>query len=230
MPPSPTSPGRALIFANGTQVDLRALAAMIGPDDYLIAADGGLRHLDALERLPHLLIGDLDSIDRERIPALTGEGVRVEQYPVEKDETDLELAVDAALAAGCAEVIIAGGLGGRLDMTLANIFLLEKLRPRVDARLEDGIEEVFLIHGDLDSPARTIEGRAGDRVSLLALGGPARGVVTEGLAYPLRSETLYPEYARGVSNVMEGPSAGVALREGTLICIHTRQTEANNPR
>jgi thiamine pyrophosphokinase len=108
-------------------------------------------------------------------------------------------------------------------MTLANIFMLQRLWPAVDARLEDGIEEVFLIHGSADGPERVITGRAGDRVSLLALGGPAHGIITRGLVYPLRGETLFPEPARGVSNVMDSEQAGVKLREGMLICIHTRQ-------
>ena len=216
---------RALIFANGTQIDLPAVAAMIAPDDVLIAADGGLRFLDALERAPDVLIGDMDSIDSSRLEALRAAGTRIEQVPAHKDETDLELAVAAALSQDCDEVLIVGALGGRLDMTLANIFLLLQMGPGVDARLEDGLEEVFLIHGDAQGAERVIDGRAGERVSLLALGGPAAGITTSGLEYPLRGETLYPDRARGVSNVMQGERAGIRLQSGTLICIHTRKTD-----
>lgn len=217
---------RALVFANGTQFDLEGVRALIRPEDYRIAADGGLHHLNRLGLLPDLLIGDLDSLEPAEVEALEGSPVRIERYPVHKDETDLELAVAAALREGCRSVLIIGGLGGRLDMTLANIFLL--MLPElegVDARLEDGHEEVFLIRPSRASQpeGHAIDGQPGDTVSLLPLGGPASGVRTDALYYPLRSETLYPERTRGVSNVMLTAQARVALETGLLICIHTRQ-------
>lgn len=223
MPQTVNTPRRAVIFANGVQADLPALAALFAPDDLLIAADGGLRYLDALHLRPHILIGDLDSVDHSRIASLTADGVQVVQYPTHKDETDLELALETALSAGCETLVIAGALGGRLDMTLANIFMLQRLGPAFDVRLDDGLEEVFLIRGSAHAAPRAVNGQTGDRLSLLALGGPAHGIVTRGLAYALRGETLFPERARGVSNQLEAPSASISLREGTLICIHTRQ-------
>lgn len=226
-PPSYTR--RALIFANGTQIHLPFVADLIEPSDMLIAADGGLRFLDQLGRRPDLLIGDMDSIEHSRIEALAASGTQIKRLSVHKDETDLELAVAAALSHGCDSLLIIGALGGRLDMTLANIFSLLQLHSGVAARLEDGLEEIFLIHGSPAAEERLIEGRAGDRVSLLALGGPAVGITTRALEYPLRAETLFPAQARGVSNRMLESQAAVALNAGTLICIHTRlQDEANN--
>jgi len=218
---------RALIFANGEQIDLEAVRALIQPDDYLIAADGGLRHLRSLGLEPHLLIGDLDSVEPDGLARLKEQGIRVVQYPVHKDETDLELALETALQEGYAHILILGALGGRLDMTLANIFLLglPGLSDR-DVRLDDGIEEVFLVRPS-STPLQArggIHGQPGDRVSLLPLGGPAHGVRTSGLVYPLRGETLYPERTRGISNEMVGASAGVTLEVGQLICIHTRRS------
>lgn len=222
----PIIPGaRALIFANGEQFDAQAVARFILPSDFLIAADGGLRHIRALGLAPALLIGDLDSVDPAELDALKAQGTRIVSYPVHKDETDLELAVEEALREGYADLRIIGALGGRLDMTLGNIFLL--LLPeleKVDARLEDGVEEVFLIRPGAEP--RSIEGTAGDRVSLLPIGGPASGVQTSGLHYPLRGETLYPERTRGISNRMLKPVANVRLENGTLICIHTRGESA----
>lgn len=209
---------RAWIFANGDLPDPSALRALIAPGDRLIAADGGLRHLRRLGLTPHVLVGDLDSVDPADLPALRTAGVQVERFPREKDETDLELAVFSALRAGCRWLRIAAALGGRLDQTLGNLFLLAlPALAEVDARLEDGREEVFLIRGRAE-----IHGRAGDIVSLLALGGEARGVTTTALRYPLRGETLYLERTRGISNVMLGDTAAVELEGGSLICIHTR--------
>ncbi len=218
---------RALIFVNGEQIQIEAVRGMFLPNDLLVAADGGLKHLRRLGLEPHLVIGDLDSISDEEIEQLKTARVRIEQYPVHKDETDLELAIAAVLREGCTSILILGALGGRLDMTLANIFLLGLPElAEVDVRLEDGIEEVFLIRAGstMAEEGFPIHGQAGDRLSLLPLGGPAHGVRTRGLAYPLRDESLYPERTRGISNVMEGESAGVSLRSGQLIAIHTRQT------
>jgi thiamine pyrophosphokinase len=214
---------RALIFVNGEQINLPAVKALVRPADFRIAADGGLRFLNALGLRPHLLIGDLDSVDPEDLERLRQAGdVRIEQHPAHKDETDLELAVLAAVSEGCQAILLLGALGGRLDMTLANIFLLALPElSGIDARLEDGLEEVFLI--EPGQAGRDITGRPGDRVSLLPWGGPAAGVRTSGLHYPLRGETLFPEHTRGISNVMIEQQAHVSLETGRLICIHTRK-------
>lgn len=219
-------PKRALVFVNGVQFDAPAVRAMLQPGDFKIAADGGLHHLRSLGVEPDLVIGDLDSLEPGEIETLKNSPIRVEQHPVHKDETDLELAVDAALREGCQTILILAALGGRLDMTLANIFLLALPELQaVDARLEDGQEEVFLLRPET-AAQRLIQGKPGDRVSLLPLGGPATGVRTSGLYYPLRSETLYPERTRGVSNQMLAEQAQVTLETGLLICIHTRLSPA----
>jgi thiamine pyrophosphokinase len=215
---------RAWIFANGEVGDLQAVGRRIHAEDLCIAADGGLRHFFALGLQPALLVGDLDSVQPGAVEALQARGVRIEKHPVHKDETDLELAVGAALRENCTQIFIAGALGGRLDMTLGNIFLL--MLPElqvVDARLEDGLDEVFLVR---PGAAGVVDGWPGERVSLLPLGGPAHNVRTEGLFYPLRGETLHPERTRGISNALTADRAVVTLEAGLLICIHTRAAEA----
>jgi thiamine pyrophosphokinase len=217
---------RALIFANGEQINLEAVRALVQPEDYRVAADGGLRHLRSLGLEPDLVIGDLDSLEPAEVEQLKRQGVRVDQHPVHKDETDLELALEAARIAGYTRMLVVGALGGRLDMTLANILLLGL--PGLagcDVRLEDGLEEVFLIsaNNDPEQAGGSIHGQPGDRVSLLPIAGPARGIRTSGLYYPLRGETLYPERTRGISNQMVEEHARVTLEKGQVICIHTRQ-------
>jgi thiamine pyrophosphokinase len=167
---------------------------------------------------PHWLIGDLDSVSLEEARSLEAAGVRIWRYPVEKDETDLELAIRAVLSNGYRSIRIAAALGGRLDQTLGNLFLLQL--PGLegcDVRLEDGYEEVFLIRQEME-----VLGQPGDILSLLPLGGPASGIWTEGLRYPLRGETLQPEQTRGISNVLLSERARVRLAAGTLLGIHIR--------
>ncbi len=213
------SPKRTVIFVNGRLRSPKRLAALLRPDDWLVAVDGGLRHLRCLGLAPRLLIGDLDSVTEDEVRWAAENGAEVRRYPREKDETDLELALAAGLQTGSREILLAAALGGRLDQTLGNLGLL--LRPDLDGldvRLEDGREEVFLIRGRAE-----IQGRAGDIVSLLPWNGQAEGVATLALRYPLRGETLYPDRTRGISNEMQGDTAQVSLRAGILLCIHTRK-------
>lgn len=211
---------RAFILANGEVTDYARLKACLQADDLLIAADGGLHHLSAMELRPHILLGDLDSVSPEEIDDSRRKGVTVIQFPVDKNETDLQLAIDKAVEEGCREIIIGGALGGRLDQTLGNIFLLQQpSNPDISIRLDDGLEEVFLI-----SSAAEITGEPGDIVSLLPLGGPVFDVKTEDLKYPLIYEKLFPEKTRGISNVMLTNNARVSISRGVLICIHTRKS------
>ncbi|GAP13815.1 thiamine diphosphokinase [Longilinea arvoryzae] len=210
---------RAVIFVNGRLRSPGKMAALLRPEDVLIAVDGGLHHLRRLGLPPHLLIGDLDSANAEDVHWAADNGAELRRYPREKDETDLELALQAALQTGSRRIVLAAALGGRLDQTLGNLFLL--MRPELaglDVRLEDGMEEVFLIREQTE-----LRGRAGEIVSLLPLNGPAVGVKTRDLRFPLNDETLYPDKTRGISNEMTGESAGVSLRSGLLLCIHTRR-------
>lgn len=210
---------RAIVFANGEIRGTDRLRTLPVEKSMLIAADGGLLHMRSLGLWPDLLIGDLDSVTPRDIAAVKEHGGEIMQYPVDKDETDLQLAINIALEKGCDEIIIAAALGGRLDQTLGNLFLLS--RPdlkNVSIRLDDGREEVFLIHSAVE-----IKGKTGDNISLLPLDGAAFDVKTEELKYPLNYEKLHPYETRGISNVMLSNHARVSLSRGILICIHTRQ-------
>ncbi len=210
---------RAIIFANGHLPDLEPARRVIRPDDFLIAADGGTRYALALGLLPSIVIGDLDSLTTEDRRRLEESGVEIRQYPRDKNDTDLALALHYAVEAGYREILVVAALGGRLDQTLANLSLLSDPRlSTFDIRLDDGIEAAFFVRKQAN-----FQGRPGDTVSLIPWGGPAEGVKTEGLRWPLRGETLYPDKTRGVSNEMLGESAVVSLESGLLLCIHRRQ-------
>jgi thiamine pyrophosphokinase len=212
---------RAVIFVNGVLPEPKAVLSLIHPGDLLIAADGGLRHIKRLGLTPHVLIGDLDSVSPQDILALQNSAVQVERYPVDKNETDLELALLYACRHKCQHIVLIGALGGRLDQTLGNISLL--LLPELaglDVRLDDGIEEVFFIR-----TSAALDGQPGDTVSLLPWNGPVQGVTTHHMRYPLFAETLYPEHTRGISNVIEDLPASVQISSGLLLCIHTRKSQ-----
>jgi thiamine pyrophosphokinase len=212
---------RAVIFANGLLPDPKAARRLLREDDFRIAADGGCRHALACGRAPDVLIGDFDSLPGEFRDSLRRAGTRMQAFPAEKDQTDLELALAFALSEGYNTIRIIAGLGGRTDQTLANLSLLADpaLEGR-DVRIDDGREQALRVGKNT-----VLQGAPGDVVSLLPLGVPAEGVVTEGLKFPLRGETLLPHRSRGVSNRMLDSTASVNVERGVLLCIHTRSTE-----
>ncbi len=211
---------RALIFANGDLNDGPALQAALAhaPDALIIAADGGARLAAACDLRPALIVGDMDSLSPGELDDWRAQNVTIQQHPPAKDETDLELTLLAAVARGVTWMRIIGGVGDRLDQTLANLYLLllADLAGR-DVRLVSGRQTVWL----LASGAHTLRGRPGDTISLLPLEPGTDGITTEGLAFPLRDEALQFGPARGVSNVLEGESARVRLAAGRLIVVHT---------
>jgi thiamine pyrophosphokinase len=211
--------GRAVIFANGRLTNPENVRELISPGDFLILADGGSRHAKKLGLVPAVLIGDLDSTPAREVRRLESLGVEVIRFPKEKDETDLELALDFAVKKGYKKILVLAPFGGRLDQTLGNINLLlrEDLKD-IEIRMDDGKDEVFLIRSQVQ-----VHGRQGETISLLPLGGKVEGVTTDGLQYPLRGETLFPEQTRGISNCMTTGKAEVRWIRGVLLVIHTRQ-------
>jgi thiamine pyrophosphokinase len=196
---------RTIIIANGLLPDPAAHSRLLRADDWVIAVDGGAAHAQAMGVLPHEVIGDMDSLPAALRATLQAAGTRFHTYPADKDETDL----------GAAEVLILGALGGRLDQTLANLFLLaHPALAGVDVRLVEGAQTAFLIRQQA-----LIEGQPGDTVSLIPLGGDARGVTAEGLRWPLHGETLRLGATRGVSNVLLQEQARVTVEEGVLLCV-----------
>ena len=204
----------AVVFAGGDPPARTALRDVLAVD-LVIAADSGLAHARALGVGVDLVVGDLDSVDRADLDAAVAAGAVVERHPTAKDATDLELALLAARDRGAAEIVVVGGHGGRLDHFLANALLLgaaELSGVRVWARLADATVMVVRDHAEL-------AGFPGSLCSLLPVGGPAEGVRTERLRFPLERETLFPGSTRGVSNEFLAPTAAVTLERGVLLAV-----------
>lgn len=209
---------RIVIFANGSMPDPERVRALLRPDDFLIGADGGARHIMSLGLLPNFVIGDLDSLTEDDMYDLGSADVRVDQYPADKDETDLELAILYALQLDFTSIVIVAALGGRIDQTLGNISLLTDIAmPNADIRFDDGVEEMFFCRNQAQ-----VKGRSGDVVSLIPWSGDVSGVVTTGLKWTLRGETLFSYKTRGISNEMTGDTATVQIKSGLLLIVHRR--------
>jgi thiamine pyrophosphokinase len=182
---------------------------------HVVAADRGVDHAHALGLEVDLAIGDFDSASPGALEQAEEAGARVERHPEAKDATDLELALDAALELRPERILVLAGLGQRLDHLLSALLLLGTPRyaeTQVDAVV--GNARVHVVRGE-----RSLEGEPGELVSLLPLHGPAEGITTEGLAYPLTGDTLEPGSSRGVSNRFTGQAARVGVERGILLAV-----------
>lgn len=201
---------RCVIFCAG---GFDALAEPLGENALVIAADGGLRHTQALGITPDVILGDFDSL------GYTPESARV--YPVRKDDTDLMLAIRHGLAAGCREFLIYGAMDGpRPDHTLAALQSLCFLAERGCHGQSIGLSfaAAAVKNGSLIFPHPGKQ-----TVSVFCMGADARGVTLEGLSYPLEDGVLRADFPLGVSNRFLGAPARVSVREGTLVCLWERE-------
>jgi thiamine pyrophosphokinase len=208
---------RAIIIAGGQTGD-EGWQRWVRDGDWIIGADGGAARALAWGLIPDLVIGDMDSLPDEARAVLVAEGCRFVQHPRAKDETDLELALVHAVQEGAREIVVLGALGGRLDHALANILLLTlPSLAGVPVRIAEGDQHALLARG---GEAVELEGAPGDLVSLVPLGGDARGVTTRGLAWMLTGDTLHFGSSRGVSNEMTSDKAGIEVGDGLLLVVH----------
>jgi thiamine pyrophosphokinase len=207
----------AIVFAGSVPVRT-ALREQLPEGAGVIAADSGLHVADALGIHVDLLVGDLDSADSSLVDAAEARGTIVERHPAEKDATDLELAFDAARLRGARRIVLVDGGGDRLDHLLGNLALLASpALAGVQVEGYAGTARLAVARGG-EGPV-AISGAPGSLVTLLNAGELARGIVTEGLRYPLRCEELTPGTTRGVSNELVGVSGSITLQTGTLLVI-----------
>jgi thiamine pyrophosphokinase len=203
---------QALVFCGGgpIRVPLPTL-----DDPLVIAADMGAAEALRLGWHVNVLVGDLDSVAPEHVASIAAAGGEIERHPRDKDATDLELALDRALASHAAHVLVAGGDGGRLDMVLANALLLGSDRWR-------GVALDAVFGGARLTVVRTrrdLAGAPGELVTLLPVGGAASEVRTSGLRWALRGEDLDAGSTRGVSNEFAETAASVEIARGTLVAV-----------
>jgi len=203
-----------LILAGGT-TPTSAVQNALPPAAMCIAADSGIDHARRLGLQPDVLIGDLDSASAEGLAWAAEVGIEIQRHRAAKDETDLELALDHAVAFRPDRIVVAAIGGGRFDHLLANFALLANRRyatVAIDAMVDTAL--VSVIHDQ-----RRLNGDVDELVSLLPINGDAVSVTTSGLRYPLDGEDLPAGSSRGVSNVLTRTEATVSLDHGTLLAI-----------
>ncbi|MBQ7876760.1 MAG: thiamine diphosphokinase [Clostridia bacterium] len=201
---------KAVIISAGSITDYEYTKTFIDKDDFVICADGGLIHAEKMGIVPNLTVGDFDSFKGE----VTGD---VRRFKPEKDYTDTDIAVKAAMEKGYNEIILLGATGTRLDHTMANIGLLEYIS------LNGGKGTVINEHNKITviRESTVIKREEGWHLSLIPI-GEVKGVTLKNLKYPLQDYTLKFSESLAVSNEFTENDAVIEIKEGSLIVIKSR--------
>ena len=202
----------ALVVASGAP---RGAVERAPQTDLVIAADAGLEVLLQANRPVDLVVGDLDSVSPAALSEATAVGAEIQQHSSDKDESDLELALAAAITNGARQIHVVLRDGGRLDHQLANLLVLASKRwQQADIDAVVGEHRVWVVHGE-----QTIPLVAGEPLALHAVGGTATGVTTTNLRYPLVDADLPGLVALGISNqaVVDAPT--IRVDSGVVIAI-----------
>jgi len=204
---------KMIVVAGGSLLEPGTFKSMVSQADRVVCADGGASHLAAMEIIPHVVMGDLDSITPSHQRDLEAADVEFIRHPVDKDYTDTELAAQWAVANGATHITFLGTTGTRMDHTLANIFLMEKIAAMgVACSMVDDHNEIHLVRNQI-----TLKKRPGSYLSILPITRKVTGITLTGLAFPLTNATLYRGDSTGISNRIEASTATVSLETGLLM-------------
>ncbi len=206
---------RILLVANG-EISGELLGRMISEVDFVIGVDGGVNSLYRHRMWPDMIVGDMDSIEEEVLKSCIEEEIPIYRYPSEKDETDLQLAMQEAIKMKPAEILFVGLFGDRPDHTLANIQLLQlavRAGIRVSCHFDSGT--LYAISNNLE-----LEGARGDIVSLLPLTEKVSGITLRGFKYALEDGEMVSGVPLGISNELKETRASITIKSGILLVFH----------
>lgn len=182
----------------------------VNDGDYVIAADGGLEYLARLGIKSDMALGDFDSLGY--VPVHD----HLIVHPAMKDDPDMMLAVQEGLRLGYKDFRIYGGLGGRMDHTIANLQTLIWLTKQ-GARGEligQGVHITAVHNGKVQfGPEHK------GYISVFCLCGKAEGVWIRGLKYTLEDGVLTSDRPLGLSNEFMDTESEIGVRDGDLIIL-----------
>ncbi|WP_027364579.1 thiamine diphosphokinase [Desulfotruncus alcoholivorax] len=208
---------RCVIITGGSAGEASWLAEIIKPEDRVICVDGGASYAAGIGIVPDMIVGDMDSIDRELLENFRKLGTVIKEYPVDKDDTDTALALAEALAGKPDEIIILGALGTRFDHSLANVHLLAAAGEQgVRARIVNEYNDISLVY---PGERALVEGEAGALFSLLPLTAEVSGINVTGAKWPLRDAVFAIGNPYGISNRLAADRAEITINSGLLLLI-----------
>lgn len=210
----PAIDSTVIVFTGGDPIPT-AVAPLLPTAATVIAADSGAEHASAMGRSIDVAVGDFDSLSLSGLKALEATGTLIERYAIDKDRTDLEIALDKAVEYEPKVIVVVGGYGGRLDHFLGNALVLSSSKyaeTTISAFMGSG--RLYIVRSSLE-----LGGEPNAYVSLLAMTEPVSGITTRGLRWELNDDILAPGSSRGMSNELLGTDASVSVASGALVVI-----------
>ncbi len=209
---------KALIIASGKIKDYNLLKSLVQKSDFILCADGGINHLMKLGVIPNLVLGDLDSISESGMHYIRYNNIKVEKHPVMKDETDTHLAVNYAISKGYRELTIIGGIGSRIDHSLANIYLLRTINKNgIKGRI---INENNIIH--LVDKKIILSKKENYFTSIIPISLSGIHISISGFLYPLNDQYIEFASTRGVSNQVTEDYGIIKIHDGEALVIESK--------
>ncbi|NLM74738.1 MAG: thiamine diphosphokinase [Clostridiaceae bacterium] len=206
---------KVLIVGSGNLKDQNFLIDRYNWADLVIAVDGGATHLMRANLMPHIVVGDFDSINPDDLKLLKTSNVELITCPVEKDFTDMELASDIAINKNPTEVLFVCATGSRLDHSIGNVLhLYVFLEKGIKASIEDENNRIFLVRDSIK-----LKKQENYKVSLLPLTPLVEGITTKGLYYPLKDQSVKFGSCFGVSNEFCEDLASITFKKGLALVI-----------
>ena len=209
---------KCVIIANGDLEYTSDIIKIIKNAQMIISADGGARHLRTLNILPHVMIGDFDSINQEDLSFFKKKEIKILNFPLKKNHTDTELCVSYALEKKTSDITFLGVTGSRLDHTLANIFLLKKLaKLNIEARIIDKHNEIFIVTNFIE-----LKGKPNELLSIIPVTQKVTGITLTGFEYPLKNASMQMGDSLGISNVFKKSVVSISIKSGVLIVTRSK--------
>lgn len=209
---------KTLIVSNGTVDDMTFFEEIVSSVDYVICADGGARYLYQTGIKPDVIVGDLDSLDECIVNDMKNRGTEFIEFPVKKDKTDTELAIDYAVEKGATDITLMGATGTRLDHTIGNIMIMRQLLDRgIGIRILDSHNEIYMINDTL-----TLDKKDNTYVSVIPITEVAKGITLEGFKYETYDLDFYASTTLGISNEIIKEKGTIKIRDGICLVVRSK--------
>ena len=209
---------KGLIIASGNIGDLAMLEEEIKEHDYIICADGGVKHIYGMQINIDAVIGDLDSVDESFPEYVSEKNIAIIEFPIEKDETDTELAVDYLIEEGYGYITLVGVIGSRMDHTFANILLLKRLALKnVKGKIIDGNNTIFFANSYI-----RLKRKKNHYVSIIPISTSGVTVSLKGFYYPLENSHIEYGTTLGISNKIVEDIGEIHISKGEALIFHSR--------
>ncbi|MCR2042579.1 thiamine diphosphokinase [Anaerosalibacter massiliensis] len=209
---------KSLVVSNGEINDLNQLKSISKEMDFIIAVDGGAKYILKSDIQPDLVVGDLDSIDKDILKEIKEKNIPILKYPSHKDYTDTELALKYLIDKGFKEIVLMGVIGSRIDHTLANIFLLSEL-------LNQGVKGIIINEKNtmhIIDDEMEIKKEDGVFISVLPINSDGAKVTLKGFEYETDRVDFNFSSTLGVSNRIIEEKGYIKVENGICLIIESR--------